>query len=149
MFLTTLPLVGNAKLILKKFYHEYRGAVSYAQEDPDAPLLKFTSLSEWEPVKSTKMVVCAKICQHYLSRDNVPDVEFVNGHVLIPILPPAAVDEAITRQRKILIYSESPIMTTLLQNVSTASLCRTHIYFVPPRRFYNFTMFTVSPLMVA
>jgi len=102
---------------MKKFYHEYRGAVSYAQDDPDAPLPTFKSLSEWEPVKSTKMDVCAKICRHYLSRDDIPDVEFVDGHVLIPELLPVG---TVTTERKILIFSESPVMTTLLQNVSLA-----------------------------
>ncbi|KAF8523869.1 P-loop containing nucleoside triphosphate hydrolase protein [Hysterangium stoloniferum] len=103
----------TGKLQTKKFYYEYRSAVSYAQEDTEAQLPEFQTLGDWEPVKSTKMDVYAKICKHYLSDDNIPDVEFNEG---IPIFPRLEVPSQIMN-RRILIYSESPIVTRLLRNV--------------------------------
>ncbi|KAF8500014.1 P-loop containing nucleoside triphosphate hydrolase protein [Hysterangium stoloniferum] len=103
----------TGKLQTKKFYYEYQSAVSYAQEDTEARLPEFQTLGDWEPVKSTKMDVCAKICKHYLSDDNIPDVEFNKG---IPIFPRLEVPSQIMN-RRILIYSESPIITRLLHNV--------------------------------
>jgi hypothetical protein len=103
----------------KKFYHEYRKAVSYGQEDPNAPLPVFASLAEWERSKSTKLDVCVRICRHYLSRDDVLDVEFADGVVIFPELPPSEARKKFTNNRKILIYSESPNVTILIQNVSS------------------------------
>lgn len=61
------------------------------------------------------MDVCARICQHYLSGDNVPDIEFVDGKPVFPEVVPKIGEQ---QQRKILIYSESPSVTVLLKNVS-------------------------------
>ncbi|KAF8510670.1 hypothetical protein BU17DRAFT_69955 [Hysterangium stoloniferum] len=107
----TSVLSANEMGILqtKKFYYEYRSAVSYAQEDTEAQLPEFQTLGDWEPVKSTKMDVCAKICKHYLSDDNIPDVEFNEG---VPIFPGLEVPSQIMNSR-ILIYSESPMMLEL------------------------------------
>jgi TATA-binding protein-associated factor len=63
------------------------------------------------------MDVCAKICQHYLSRDDVPDVEFVDGYATFPAIPATQIQAPFTIERKILIYSESPSVTVLLMNV--------------------------------
>ena len=101
---------------LQKFYHEYRTAVSYAQENADDPLPVFKTVDEWNPRKSTKMDVCARVCQHYLSGDDVPDVTFVDGNLVLPGVNLASVERQ--QQRKILIYSESPSVTVLLKNVS-------------------------------
>jgi hypothetical protein len=108
----------SGRLQTKMFYHEYRKAVSYAQENADAPIPSFKTLSEWEPVKSTKIDICVRICQHYLSRDDVPDVAFDDGEPIFPPLPPHDAQKPFTQLRKILVYSESPNMTTLIQNVS-------------------------------
>jgi len=119
MLLTTILHLYIPDTTRKKFYHEYRKAVSYAQDNPDDPLPVFTSLSEWEPVKSTKMDVCVRICKHYLSCDDILNVEFVDGSPVFPELPPTEAPKPFTANRKILIYSESPNVTTLLQNVRT------------------------------
>ncbi|KAF8529096.1 hypothetical protein BU17DRAFT_80270 [Hysterangium stoloniferum] len=100
------------KLQTKKFYYEYQSAVSYVQEDTEVQLPEFQTLGDWEPVKSTNMDVCAKIYKHYLSDNNIPDVKFNEG---IPIFPGLEVPSQIMN-RRILIYSESPMVTHLLRN---------------------------------
>ncbi|KAF8869930.1 SNF2 family N-terminal domain-containing protein [Infundibulicybe gibba] len=89
----------SGKFRTSKFYLEYRSAVSFAKKDPTSLTPTFNSLDEWEPVKSTKMDACARICHHYLSP----------GHAQGPS----------TTNRKILIYSEFPSMTKLLRNILT------------------------------
>jgi hypothetical protein len=54
---------------------------------------------------------------HYLSADDVLDVEFVDGEALFP--PTGASSSPVTQERKVLIYAEFPSMTPLLQNAST------------------------------
>ncbi|KAF8522952.1 hypothetical protein BU17DRAFT_44313 [Hysterangium stoloniferum] len=106
----------QAKETLQKFYYEYRSAVSYAQEDTEVWLPEFQTLGDWEPAKSTKMDVCAKICEHYLSDNNIPDVEFNEG---VHIFPGLEVPSQIMN-RRILIYSESPMVLELygMKNLS-------------------------------
>lgn len=113
------PLFGLIIFISQKFYLEYRTAVGYAKKDPSSNNPIFKSLEEWEPVKSTKMDVCARICRHYLQQDDVPDVEFQDGQVIFPTLAqkPGEPGETASRTRKILIYAEFPSMTGILQNV--------------------------------
>lgn len=91
----------------------------------------FKTLDEWEPVKSTKMDVCAKLCQYYLQRDDVPDVEFKDGRPIFPKIRLPQPGQVITQNRKLLIFAEFPSMTGLLRNVRTPfithssySLCR-------------------------
>ncbi|KAF8054482.1 P-loop containing nucleoside triphosphate hydrolase protein [Lyophyllum atratum] len=105
-----------SSLSTTRFYLEYRTAVGFAKEDPDSPWPSFKTLQEWAPVKSTKMEVCAEICKHYLSRDDVGDVTFANG---VPVFPdiPANLAEKIRQNRRIIIYSEFSSMAPLLQNV--------------------------------
>jgi TATA-binding protein-associated factor len=81
------------------------------------PLPSFTTLQDWELVKSTKMDVCAKICQHYLSHDDIPDMEFVDGYVMFPAIPAMQIQAPFTIECKILIYSELPSVTVLLMNI--------------------------------
>lgn len=64
---------------LKKFYLEYRTAVGYAKDDPSAIWPSFETLKDWKEVKSTKMDICAQLCAHYLTHDQVEDVSFVDG----------------------------------------------------------------------
>jgi TATA-binding protein-associated factor len=74
-------------------------------------------MAEWQAAKSTKMDVCAQICQYYLSQDDAPDVEFENGEPVFPTLPPLIEGILPTRNTKVLIYAEFPSMTGLLMNV--------------------------------
>lgn len=67
-------------------------------------------------MKSTKMDVCAKICAHYLERDDAHDVAFVDGEPVLP-QPPCVPEEGIKRTRRIIIFAEFPSMAPLLQNV--------------------------------
>lgn len=104
---------------------EYRTNLSYAKEDPASPNPTFNTLDEWEKKKSTKMTVCAQLCQYYLYRDDVPDVEFHDGK---PVLLKVAGgfhpnSKGHQRTRKILIYSEFPSLTPLLKNVRGHFYC--------------------------
>lgn len=74
------------------------------------------------PKKSTKMDICARVCQHYLSGDNVQDIEFVDGKLVLPKVDHPPVEQK--QERKILIYSESPSVTVLLKNVSPPPITR-------------------------
>jgi TATA-binding protein-associated factor len=58
--------------------------VAYAKEDVGELIPRFESLKEWEPLKSTKMDVCARICAHYLKHDHVDDVRFEEGQLILP-----------------------------------------------------------------
>lgn len=73
-------------------------------------------------MKSTKMDVCAKICAHYLERDDAIDVSFAEGE---PIFEkgPSIPEEDVKRARRIIIFAEFPSMAPLLQNVR-----RSHFY---------------------
>ncbi|KAM6490053.1 P-loop containing nucleoside triphosphate hydrolase protein [Amanita muscaria] len=105
----------TGKFQTKKFYMEYRTAVGYAKDDPDMPNPKFKSLAEWEPVKSTKMDVCARICQYYLSSDDVSDVTFEDGKPIFVSSQPTNLSNP--AKRHILIFAEFPSMTLILRNV--------------------------------
>ncbi|KAF9441652.1 hypothetical protein P691DRAFT_683240 [Macrolepiota fuliginosa MF-IS2] len=112
---TVLSSTDSTKIQTKKFYLEYRTAVGYAKEDPADPWPLFKSLEEWEPVKSTKMDVCARVCKHYLTHDDMEDVTFVDG---VPVFPEsAATGKEIRRNRRVIIYAEFSSMAPLLQNV--------------------------------
>lgn len=104
----------NTMHYMQMFYHEYRSAVCYAKSDRDALNPSFDSIAQWEPLKSTKMDVCARICKHYLSGDDVSDVEFKDGKAVFPIVN---TEGLVKKERKILIYAEFPSMTLLLRQV--------------------------------
>jgi TATA-binding protein-associated factor len=91
-------------------------AVAYAKEDASELTPRFTTLDEWEPLKSTKMDACARVCAHYLKHDHVDDVRFEEGELIFPdvLEIPGA---KLPRRRRIIIYSEFPSMAPLLQNV--------------------------------
>lgn len=90
--------------------------MGYAKDDADSLWPSFRSLEEWEPVKSTKMEVLAKICAHYLSHDDVEDVTFEEGRPVFPPVP--ELEDAKTQQtRQIIVYGEFPSMAPLIQNV--------------------------------
>jgi len=105
---------GAGRLMTKKFYLEYRMATGYAKDNQDEPIPKFTSMQEWELKKSTKMDVCGQICQHLLSRDDAPEVEFKDG---APVFPQAPEAENVTRTNRLLIYQQFPSLCPLLVQV--------------------------------
>lgn len=86
----------------------------------------FKTLEEWTPVKSTKMDVCARLCAHYLTHDEVDDVSFVDGN---PVFPDTAVSSGRSPQkaRHIIIYQEFSSMALLLQNVSILMITLCHV----------------------
>jgi hypothetical protein len=63
------------------------------------------------------MDVCARLCAHYLTHDEVDDVSFVDGN---PVFPDIAVapGHSPPKTRHIIIYQEFSSMVLLLQNVS-------------------------------
>ncbi|KAJ4463203.1 P-loop containing nucleoside triphosphate hydrolase protein [Lentinula lateritia] len=107
---------GNeaGKFTTRKFYMEYRLTLCFPKTDPGSPNPDIKSKDEWNRIKSTKMDVCAQICHYYLLRDDVPDVEFLDGKPVFPKLKPL---KGSSKTRKILIYSEFPSMTSLLVKV--------------------------------
>ncbi|RDB19056.1 Transcription regulatory protein SNF2 [Hypsizygus marmoreus] len=107
---------SSTRIQTKKFYLEYRTAVGYAKENPADLWPSFKTLEEWEPVKSTKMDVCAQICSHYLTHDDVEDVAFVEGKPVFPEIV-AIPGKEVLKTRRIIIYSEFSSMAPLLQNV--------------------------------
>ncbi|KAF7771865.1 hypothetical protein Agabi119p4_6176 [Agaricus bisporus var. burnettii] len=107
---------SSKRIQTKKFYLEYRLAVGYAKEDISGLNPEFKTLEDWEPLKSTKMDVCARICAHYLKHDHMDDVHFENGKPVFPVFPEIP-GERLPKRRRIIIYSEFPSMAPLLQNV--------------------------------
>jgi hypothetical protein len=83
------------------------------------PILSFSSLESWEPVKSTKMDTCARICRHLLTRDDAPSITFEDGRAIFPnIPPPPPGNETLLQETKILIYQEFTSLRHLLRNVT-------------------------------
>ncbi|KAF5362324.1 hypothetical protein D9756_002852 [Leucocoprinus leucothites] len=111
-----LSASDSTRIHTKKFYLEYRTAVGYAKEDLAEPWPIFKSLQEWEPKKSTKMDACARICKHYLTRDDAPDISFTDGAVQIPDLSQTPL-HGIQQTRRIIIYSEFSSMAPLFRSV--------------------------------
>ena len=104
----------SPKLTTRGFYIEYRTSVMYARADPEEAIPYFTSLEDWEPVKSTKLDTAARLCQYFLQRDGVPMPTFANGQVHFPSLP--LCDEE-THECKIVVFTEFPSMISLFINV--------------------------------
>lgn len=77
----------------------------------------FESLEDWQKQKSTKVDVCAKMCLHILSRDDAPMMEFKDGQVFFPKIPPPVPGETVSILAKILIYQEFPSFGPLVRNV--------------------------------
>ena len=85
---------STSKFATRSFYIEYRLSVGYARDESEdesknvPPIPTFKTFEQWEPVKSTKMDTCAKICQHMLIRDDVPLVTFKDGQAFFPTVNP-------------------------------------------------------------
>ena len=74
------------------------------------------------------MDVCAQLCVHYLTHDEVDDVSFVDGK---PVFPEIAVTQGqpLQKARHIIIYQEFSSMALLLQNVC--------ILWIPTANFFH------------
>jgi hypothetical protein len=68
------------------------------------------------------MDACAKICRYYLYEDGVEPISFEGGRVVFPPVYKYNPSTGNTRNRRILIYSEFPTKTKLLQNVRRSYL---------------------------
>jgi hypothetical protein len=91
---------------------------SKEDEDKNKPCIPvFKTLQQWEPVKSTKMDTCAKICRHMLTRDDVPAVIFKEGQAIFPQIP-TPIPGRVKKETKILIYQEFTSLGPLLRNVT-------------------------------
>uniref|UniRef100_A0A0W0GC69 Uncharacterized protein n=1 Tax=Moniliophthora roreri TaxID=221103 RepID=A0A0W0GC69_MONRR len=113
----------SGKFVTRNFYLNFRMGVVFAKENPDDPNPKFQTLEEWYKVKSTKMDTTARVCQHYLTRDDMPDVEFVDGEAVFPSAPLTELEDVISQSRRILIYSEFSGMHSVLKNVRAPLFC--------------------------
>ena len=76
----------------------------------------FSTIAQWDLVKSTKIDTCAQICQHFLARDDALEPVFDDGQVVFPSMPDTPTSN---RTRKLLIYQEFPSLGPLLRNVSS------------------------------
>lgn len=133
---------GVGRLMTKKFYLEYRMATGYAKDDPDDAIPIIKNIEEWEKCKSTKMDVCAKICQHLLTRDDAPDVEFEEGLPIFPPFPNPLEGIEAPKTNRILIYQEFPSLGGLLRQVSSFGFCLR----ILKKEFPRFLICMVSPL---
>ena len=117
----------SPKLTTRGFYIEYRTSVMYARADPEEAIPYFTSLEDWEPVKSTKLDTAARLCKYFLQRDGLPVPTFADGRVYYPPLPPID-EETVTNEGKIVVYTEFPSMIGLFINVSANFVMQAFIY---------------------
>lgn len=111
------------KIITRGFYIEYRLSLVFATSNPKAPLPKITSLEQWAKIKSTKLDMAARLAQYFLSRDDLPLPTFANGGITFPAIPPVKKGEKISKDCKIVVFSEFPSMLPVLIQVSTVLIC--------------------------
>ncbi|TFK17541.1 hypothetical protein FA15DRAFT_734316 [Coprinopsis marcescibilis] len=97
-----------------KFYIAHRMGVTFTRENPSDPIPLFTSLSDWEAQKSTKIDCLVRMVQHILLRDDMPPIEFDECG---PVFRPAPTNPNCTRNVKILIYQEFPSFIGLVRSV--------------------------------
>jgi hypothetical protein len=91
--------------------------VGYARLDIAEEIPIFLTLEEWEMKKSTKFDVCARMCNHLLSRDDAPEIYVKDGVAVFPPIPDALLEAPISQQLKLIIYQEFPSLGKLLRNV--------------------------------
>ncbi|TFK16542.1 hypothetical protein FA15DRAFT_607075, partial [Coprinopsis marcescibilis] len=104
-------LANSRNITSNNFYLEHRMGVSFARETTNASIPLFTSISDWEEKKSTKIDCLVRMVQHILLRDDMPPVEFVDG---VPVFGPAPSTTAFTRDIKVLVYQEFPAFMGLV-----------------------------------
>ncbi|KAF9470773.1 hypothetical protein BDN70DRAFT_939435 [Pholiota conissans] len=111
------PANLSHKLSTRGFYIEYRLSLIFARSDAEAPLPKFHNLEEWEQMKSTKLDTAARLCQYFLTRDDLPLPTFSDGTVDFPPIPSVRRGEKISKDCKIVVFTEFPSMISLFINV--------------------------------
>ena len=85
-------------------------AVGYAEcsADEGKPVFR-TLLEEWAKKKSTKIDICAQMCQYLLQQDDLPEIRFEGGNPIFDPPPPLPNQEHLPSQEtRILIYQEFP-----------------------------------------
>lgn len=88
-----------------------------AIEDPDEPLPDLIYMEDWDAIKSTKLDAFAKICSHYLARDDVDQISFVDGELVVPAIS-ADSAKVYTRTRRVCAYLEFVRYKPLVEQVS-------------------------------
>ena len=116
--------VGDlSRFLTKKFYLEYRMAVGYAKDSADEEIPIFRTLEEWGKKKSTKMDICAQMCQYLLQQDDLPEIRFEGGNPIFDPPPPLPnLEHLPSQETRILIYQQFPSLCRLLRNVSFLQL---------------------------
>lgn len=97
---------------------EYRTSVMYARDHPNDEIPVFKTLEEWAKLKSTKLDMAARLCQYLLVRDNLPTPTFEDGAVNSLSIPPVRKGEVVSKDCKIVVFSEFSSMSSLVLNVS-------------------------------
>jgi SNF2 family DNA or RNA helicase len=116
------------KIITRGFYIEYRLSLIFARSDSKAPLPRITSLEQWAEIKSTKLDMAARLCQYFLTRDDLPLPTFANGSIDFPAIPPAKNGFKTTKDSKIVVFTEFPSMLSLFIDVSAILVCQIRDY---------------------
>ena len=70
-------------------------------------------------MKSTKLDTAARLCQYFLSQDDLPIPTFEGGSLKLPPIPPPNGTKATA---KMVLFSEFPSMISLIENVSLSIL---------------------------
>ena len=120
LILFRLSSCSTAKVFSSTFYLPSRMGAVYLRLSLKGKIPRFATLEDWEKRKSTKVDICSKICLHILSRDDAPMMEFKDGQVFFPKVPPPAPGESVSRLDKILIYLDFASFGPLLCNVCAA-----------------------------
>ncbi|KAG6848956.1 hypothetical protein H0H93_012463 [Arthromyces matolae] len=127
-------VVEAFRIMTKQFYQEYRALINYLKLNPDGPYPTINTMADWEYHKGTKIDVLARVLAHYLSADDVPDVQFVQG---LPVFPSRTATTPITRKRRIIVYavfsSMAPFMQSVLKVFNIESLAINGRIAVPKR----------------
>lgn len=113
----SLSSCGMAKALSSTFYLPSRMGATYPRLSLTDKVPQFKNLEGWQSRKSTKVDICALMCLHLLSRDDAPNMIFLNGTVDFPEVPKPMHGEQVSQKRKILIYEEFPTFGPLVRSV--------------------------------
>lgn len=113
----SLSSCGMAKALSSTFYLPSRMGATYPRLSLTDKVPQFKSLEDWQSRKSTKVDICALMCLHLLSHDDVPSMIFHDGTVIFPEVPKPMLGEQVSQKRKILIYEEFPTFGPLVRSV--------------------------------
>lgn len=115
-----------SRIVSSNFYIEVRMGVCWPRRSLAEKIPRFTTREAWLLCKSTKFDICARMCEHLLTHDDVPDMLFQDGTAVFPEIPEPRIGQKITCDRKIILYQEFPSLGGLLRNVSI--LARLHLH---------------------